>query len=64
MSGLFSFLMALAMAAVLGTLFVGVFTMVRGNDPSGRASNRFMRARVLLQGLALVLFALAMMTAR
>lgn len=50
-------LMGLCMLAVLGTLFAGLFTMTRPNhDP--RLSNKLMRWRVLLQGAALLVFAL------
>lgn len=50
-------LMGLCMLAVLGTLFAGLITLVRPNhDP--RLSNKLMRWRVVLQGAALLVFAL------
>jgi hypothetical protein len=50
-------LLALTMLGVLGVLFAGVFGLVRGGgDP--RRSNALMRWRVVLQGIALLLFAL------
>ena len=50
-------LLALTMLSVLGVLFARLFGMVRGNgDP--RRSNALMRWRVILQGIALLLFAL------
>ena len=52
-------LVGLAMAGTLGVLLAGMIGMVRGGaDP--RRSNALMRWRVLLQGLALVLFILLM----
>lgn len=47
-------LVGVAMVATLGILFMGLFQMVRGGDP--RRSNKLMQNRVLLQGIALVLF--------
>jgi hypothetical protein len=55
-------LVVVAMLATLGVLAAGVISMVRGDDP--RRSNKLMRSRVLLQGLALLLFALFMMFMR
>ena len=55
--------MALAMLAVLASLFGGLIAMARGGEFGDRNSNRFMRWRVMLQGLALLLFAIAVMSA-
>ncbi len=44
------------MLATVGVLFAGLFGMVRGVTP-GR-SNRLMQWRVLLQGVAILLFVL------
>ena len=49
--------MIFAMLATLGVLFFGIFTMARGGDFNRKYSNRIMRARIVLQGLALLLFA-------
>lgn len=57
-----SFLFALIplfMLATLAVLGVGVVQMIRGGDP--RRSNKLMQSRVLLQGIALLLFAIVMM---
>ncbi|MBX5471680.1 MAG: twin transmembrane helix small protein, partial [Acetobacteraceae bacterium] len=45
-----SVLLALVMIAVLGVLLAGVVGLARGEDP--RRSNRLMRWRVILQGVA------------
>ena len=63
MSGLFFVLMFVALAAVLGVLGVGLFAMANGGEFNRKYGNRLMRARVALQGLALLLFAAAVMTA-
>jgi ABC-type Na+ efflux pump permease subunit len=55
-------LFVVAMLGVLGVLAMGVISMVRGGDP--RRSNKLMQSRVLLQGLALLIFALFMMLYR
>jgi Hypoxia induced protein conserved region len=52
-------LIALLMLGTLGVLFAGLFGMVRGGGNPAR-SNRLMRWRVILQGAALLLFALLM----
>ena len=55
----FPILVLLAMLGALGALGLGVINMARGNNP--RRSNRLMVSRVVLQGLALLLFALFML---
>ena len=55
-------LIPIAMLAVLAVLGLGLVQMVRGGDP--RKSNRLMQSRVLLQGIALLLFAIFMMFVR
>ena len=55
--------MIFAMLATLGVLFFGIFTMARGGDFNRTHSNRIMRARIVLQGLALLLFAVIMVIA-
>lgn len=63
MTNVFAFLTVLAMMAVVGALFIGLFAMAKGGDFDRKYGNKMMRLRVLLQGLALVLFALAVLTA-
>ena len=62
MSTIFFVLMTLTMLAVLGALGVGLFSMARGGAFSRKYGNRLMRLRVFLQGLALALFVLAVLT--
>ena len=54
-------LLVLAMLGVLGVLGFGVANMIRGGD--ARRSNRLMQARVVMQGIALLVLALLMMLA-
>ncbi len=59
MTTFLSILVVIAMLSTLGVLIAGMVGMVRGtNDP--RRSNRLMRYRVMLQAVALALFALLM----
>ena len=44
--------------SVLVVLFIGIISMLRGGDFNKRWSNKLMRARVILQGLAIVLILL------
>jgi NADH:ubiquinone oxidoreductase subunit 6 (subunit J) len=55
-------LLLLALAGVLGVLLTGVVTMLRGGNP--RRSNKLMQARVIMQGLALLLLAILMLLGR
>ncbi len=59
---LLKILVPLAMLATLVVLGFGVVQMIRGGDP--RRSNKLMQYRVVLQGVALLLFAILMMIFR
>lgn len=61
MSTILGLLLAVALVAVLAVLGLGVLNLARGGPPM--RSQRLMRARVALQGLALVLL-LAFLWAR
>lgn len=54
-------LMVIALATTLGVLFAGLITMARGGEFNRKHGNRMMRWRVIAQGTAIVLFAIAMM---
>ena len=62
MNGLFLILLGIAMLALLASLLLGLFFMARGREADRLNSNRMMRLRVALQGLAIVLFILALVT--
>ena len=47
--------LGVALCAVAGILFWGVFTMARGGTYNIKNSNRIMRYRIIFQGLALII---------
>lgn len=59
MTSVLAILLAIVMLGVVGVLGAGMVGVVRGGDP--RRSNALMRARVLLQGIALALMALILL---
>ncbi|MBM3571463.1 MAG: twin transmembrane helix small protein [Alphaproteobacteria bacterium] len=64
MNGFLIFLLIVAMLLTLGTLFGGLFSMARGGEFNQRWGNKLMQIRVVMQGIAIVLFALVMMLSR
>jgi hypothetical protein len=58
MNVLLTVLIVLAMLGAAGALLFGLISMARGGD--ARRSNKLMQSRIILQGLALLLFALFM----
>lgn len=59
MTSVLAILLAIVMLGVVGVLGAGMVGVVRGGD--ARRSNALMRARVLLQGIALALMALILL---
>ena len=64
MGAVFFILMSIAMAAVLAVLLIGVLGMAKGGAFNKKYGNRLMRARVILQGVALAFFVLAVVTVK
>lgn len=62
MNTFFFVLMIIAMALTLISLAAGLIIMGKGGEANIKYGNKFMRARVILQGVALVFFALAVLT--
>ena len=58
MSNVILILLAGSLAAVVIVLLTGVVGMARGGDFNAKYGNKLMRLRVILQGLAVVLFIL------
>ncbi len=58
------YLMVIALVAVVLVLLAGVFTMARGGDLNKKYGNRLMRARVVLQAFAVLIFAVAWLVTR
>ncbi len=54
--------MIVAMLATLGILAVGMVSMIKGGEFNAKYGNKLMRARVMMQGVALLFFALALMS--
>lgn len=61
MKALFFTLVIVAATITLAVLVTGIFAMARGGEFNRKHSNRLMRLRVVAQGIALALFAIAMM---
>lgn len=59
MDSFLNILIVLSLATVLIILFTGLITMARGGDYNMKNANRFMRYRVIAQGVALVIFMIA-----
>jgi len=64
MTLLFPILVGIAMLVTLGVLFSGLIVMARGGEVNRKHGNRLMRWRVIAQGTALLLFAIAMLLGR
>ncbi|MCD8494017.1 MAG: twin transmembrane helix small protein [Alphaproteobacteria bacterium] len=52
-------LIVLACVAVVGVLILGVFSMAKGGEFNQKYGNKLMQLRILFQGLALALLAMA-----
>lgn len=48
--------LGLSMLAVAGVLFWGIFSMTKGGEYNAKWSNKIMRYRIVLQGIALLVF--------
>jgi len=62
MSGIAFVLFGIAAVTTLVVLFSGLFVMARGGELNRKYGNKLMRWRIIAQGAALLLFALAMLT--
>ncbi len=60
MTGFIVVLLVIAMIATVGVLLFGVVGMARGGEFNRRYSNKLMRARIICQAVALLLFAILM----
>ena len=49
----------LAMVGVLASLLLGLFAMAKGGEKDNKTSNKMMRARVIMQALAIFFLFLA-----
>lgn len=55
-------LLMMTMVAVAGVLIAGIVVMGKGGELNEKYGNKLMQARVMLQGLALLLFVLCIMS--
>jgi hypothetical protein len=53
-----------ALIAAVGALLLGIVSMAKGGEFNRKYGNKLMRARVGLQGLAILLFIIFMLTYR
>jgi hypothetical protein len=53
-----------AMIAAVGALLLGVFSMAKGGEFNRKYGNKLMRLRIVLQGLAILLFIVFMLAYR
>ena len=59
MNTLLTILIGLALFSVVAVLALGIFSMMKGGEFNEKYGNKLMRARILLQGLAILLLALS-----
>lgn len=62
MGGFFFIAMIVAMLLTLAILVVGMVAMTKGGEFNAKYGNKLMRARVMMQGVAIAFFALAVLT--
>ncbi|AIK95535.1 twin transmembrane helix small protein [Candidatus Odyssella acanthamoebae] len=64
MNTILTILLVIALMGVIGVLGFGLYTLLRGGEISRKHSNTAMRWRVLLQGIALLVFAIILWLGR
>ena len=64
MGPFFFILMAVALALVVASLFMGLFVMARGGEVAKKYSNKLMQLRVVLQAIAILIILIAVFFAR
>jgi hypothetical protein len=64
MSGFFFIATIVAMLLTLVVLGAGIVSMTKGGEFNAKYGNKLMRARVYMQGIALALFALAILSSQ
>lgn len=62
MNTVFFILMLVAMGLTVLALGAGIIIMGKGGETNIKYGNKFMRARVIMQGLAILFFALTILT--
>lgn len=59
MNSILTIMIAIAMLSVLAVLAIGIAGFIQGGEFNKKYGNKLMQARVVLQGVALALIALA-----
>ena len=62
MNTLFFTVTVICLFAVAAVMAVGMYSMTKGGEFNKKYGNKLMRARIYLQGLTLLFFALALLT--
>jgi len=62
MNNILFILLGISLLSVLATLVIGMVAMSKGGDFNKKYGNKLMRLRVVLQGIALVLFVAALLS--
>jgi Hypoxia induced protein conserved region len=62
MSGFFLFALVVFMILALGSLFIGLASMVKGGEFNRKYGNKLMQARVYMQGGALLMLLILFLT--
>lgn len=61
MEGFFGTLLIIGLALTAGVLLIGVASFALGGDFNRKHSNNLMRLRVILQGIVIAVFVIAML---
>lgn len=64
MTTILTILLGVALLSVVGALIFGLYAFLRGGDYNAKHSNEIMRWRVILQGIALLVFFLILWLGR
>lgn len=64
MSAFFLALIVVALLAVVASLALGLFVMIKGGEVNKKYGNKLMQARIILQAIAIGLFVIAFLGSR
>lgn len=64
MNSFFLVLIIVALLAVVASLALGLFVMVKGGEVNKKYGNKLMQARIILQAVAIALFVIAFLGSR
>lgn len=64
MNSFFLVLIIVALLAVVVSLALGLFVMIKGGEVNKKYGNKLMQARIILQAIAIALFVIAFLGSR